>query len=1177
MFSRAEAQDERALANNVAGWARLLDSSTVVSVNRAVELLNQGAIACPESICVVFSASSQAYFLLYRAGFRELAMTNLARMEEGRGSPVKPGATTPIASTRASTPKRSCDFRTVPPSSVLFSAGKPFLKSPTSPVTPVTPLAHKLSHMATTPPALTSPIPLSNMPSESQPAADDADPATGEPPKTPISVPVEVIISSSSAKKATPTPGIPLASPLSSSSQNHACTSPGLGAPEKTFPAFPAAPLSLQAPTQPQAPQQQQQPQSQLQQQQQQQHQPHQQQHLQQQQSQLVYQQQHDNRARTPPSISERTRRGGNLSRRTSLSDNVNSNAMAPASALGTPSTSMASATSPVSQGSPVVPPQQPPEAAAAVAAAAAAAAAASTATAVSASAPVSAATSHSVRRTVPVPLRLPAADASSSDLGTSRPTTPGTNTAKTPKTPIRPPLVKSYATLNSNCTANCEEQINRTLESEQTPTATAAAAVMAATKQDGGAGGATSEIAPTRRSIERGGRSESRRGSGDQLSASLRQERTSERSQRSEPLRRLQAPGSPQRMAEGGEDVDVGGRTFRLIKIIGRGAFGVVWQARELVADTEPVAIKSVGAKTSKAFAAAVFEAELLRLLAPRLPPTCRERVPRYISHGSFRDGAGGGSVRLAMTFVRGDALDQWLYGISDEEHKRVDATQLVYGSLPGGRQHTLKLAAACSLARDLVTQLAGVFNVLQAIAFHRDLSSHNVLVECNEEVLVGAERIPKANFALIDFGLAVRSGSWHRDWSTSNLAGDPRYWTPPAWMALAFGFRYIETHPNRGFHRQYLSRLDHFSLGVLGLELLFALWDCDSEDAERYPTMLKAREHWCSFWLASVKLFQMFHNQGSHEVRQYIAWSPDHGLATVTNSLKQLRAALRSAASDPSNASRAGLLAVLADLIDERGTASWATLGAAAAEEPREKNHGSWRMPASRFADERGPPATSSASLGVPATAAAAAAAAVVVAAAAGNQHYRRARSIDKVEEEDSPRKGGCQHGNPRSVSLVNDPHPSIARHEGSPQAAREVQAYGSRERAQSFNSFHLPSRQSTSTTPAERQAVATVMPYTPPAWLAPQGTRSHSYIPPPPQNRSWVPAPVMPPSTPGAAAPKTQAAPVVAATVSLPPGAAAAAGAGAAAAAAVAAAAGGLPPTAMVTGTPEHISVA
>jgi len=362
---------------------------------------------------------------------------------------------------------------------------------------------------------------------------------------------------------------------------------------------------------------------------------------------------------------------------------------------------------------------------------------------------------------------------------------------------------------------------------------------------------------------------------------------------------------------------------------VIGRGAFGIVWLAQEKgKPEGKEIAVKAVTAKDSASFVTATFEAELLQILTAAMPAASRSHVPQYISHSATRSSSGGGMVRLAMSFVPGGALDKWLYGISDEEHKTVDVAQLVDGHLPGGQQGSWWFTNCCSIVRALLSQLAIVFASLQPIAFHRDVSSHNVLVD-----FPGGEESP--SFALIDFGLAVRSGSWNREWRNSNLAGDPRYWTPTAWMAFAFGFKYVATHPNSGFQQQYLHRMDHFSLGVLCMEVLFALWHTGEAYEGKHPGLLEVRAAWCKYWVAVIHLFQMFHRQGAQEVRQFLSQSQDEGVTCLCNHLRQLRQSLRTAAVQPLNSRCGALLRVLADLLDERGTVGWNEIGQMLAED--------------------------------------------------------------------------------------------------------------------------------------------------------------------------------------------------------------------------------------------------
>jgi serine/threonine protein kinase len=374
-----------------------------------------------------------------------------------------------------------------------------------------------------------------------------------------------------------------------------------------------------------------------------------------------------------------------------------------------------------------------------------------------------------------------------------------------------------------------------------------------------------------------------------------------------------------PSKPAEGsGEVHDVGGRQFQFLDVLGCGAFGIVWRAREQDSDAD-VAVKVIGCKDEASLAVATFEADLLQMLTAA-NSHLRDHVPRYVAHtvARRRGASAGGVVRLAMSCVPGGAFDRWIYGISDEDHKTADIARLIDGQFPGGQQGQWDLRPTCTLVRELLSQLSCVFHALRPIAFHRDVSAHNVLME-----LAPGAGSEAARFALIDFGLAVRSSNWNQQWRNSNLAGDPRYWTPAAWMAFGFGFKYVASHPNAGFQQQYLARMDHFGLGVMGLEALFSLCSLREEDA---PGMREARRAWAAYWATVVNLFQMFHNKGAQEVRSFLSHAREGGLGDLVDHLRRLRESLRAAAVHPQNGHCAALLLVLADLVDEMGTVSWA-----------------------------------------------------------------------------------------------------------------------------------------------------------------------------------------------------------------------------------------------------------
>lgn len=57
--------------------AALLDTNEVTSLRSAVDYLNAGVAPCPEGFCIVWSASKQAYFVLYRGHSKDIAFQQL--------------------------------------------------------------------------------------------------------------------------------------------------------------------------------------------------------------------------------------------------------------------------------------------------------------------------------------------------------------------------------------------------------------------------------------------------------------------------------------------------------------------------------------------------------------------------------------------------------------------------------------------------------------------------------------------------------------------------------------------------------------------------------------------------------------------------------------------------------------------------------------------------------------------------------------------------------------------------------------------------------------------------------------------------------------------------------------------------------------------------------------------
>ena len=81
---------------------------------------------------------------------------------------------------------------------------------------------------------------------------------------------------------------------------------------------------------------------------------------------------------------------------------------------------------------------------------------------------------------------------------------------------------------------------------------------------------------------------------------------------------------------------------------------------------------------------------------------------------------------------------------------------------------------------------------------------------------------------------------------------------------MLMVYGLRHLEALPDVGLLRQYEQRIDHFSLGVMGLEVLFALWtDQRKRMWEVHRTLGCKRSQgvrlaWRAFWSEAMGFYQ-------------------------------------------------------------------------------------------------------------------------------------------------------------------------------------------------------------------------------------------------------------------------------------------------------------------------------
>jgi len=384
-------------------------------------------------------------------------------------------------------------------------------------------------------------------------------------------------------------------------------------------------------------------------------------------------------------------------------------------------------------------------------------------------------------------------------------------------------------------------------------------------------------------------------------------------------------------------EVLSVGGRKFKRSGKLGQGSFAVVWEAYEVCNGgsgtaehgASALALKCSRPATPQLREACLFEAEVLRRLAMALPPKATNRVPKYIAHETYHEAAtpgvsGGPSttekVLLVMSKLEGKPLDEWLYGTTcPNQLKGMSMAALLDGPLPGGQIATCDLASAGAVGAAFMSQMAPVMAALTSIAYHRDISAHNFLVQQTTQGM---------QFSILDFGLAVRSSSWTADYKKMNICGDPRYFTPAAWMLMVYGHEYITANMDNSLLQQYLKRIDHFSFGVLMLEVFFGLWKGPDVDTKR--CVIEAWLAWRGYWSDAVALFQAYHAEGPEALRHKMARSS--ATTVQVQRLRHLCRALRAAAPVVASTSPAvsAIFRAAAEFVDPAGTLDWVDLPA-------------------------------------------------------------------------------------------------------------------------------------------------------------------------------------------------------------------------------------------------------
>jgi len=259
-------------------------------------------------------------------------------------------------------------------------------------------------------------------------------------------------------------------------------------------------------------------------------------------------------------------------------------------------------------------------------------------------------------------------------------------------------------------------------------------------------------------------------------------------------------------------------------------GSFGAVWAAEVRQGGTGEVAIKEIQCHNQAELANAQYEGRLLQMLqerggasgsslrqsrSPSTPPGSQgagrdERIPALVAQETELVGPDFWRVRLAMTKVPGVPLDRFLDWWQRERSMSTDNAFVQ-------RQ---RFAEACHFARALVAQLVPTFENISALAYHRDVNSHNILVD-------GGDGMGPC-FGLVDFGLAADLPGWRgpmgpSSWHLVDIGGDCRYWPMSAWLQFECGWQELSKYQVLAV--EYQTQLDMHAFGITTLQVLAAM----------------------------------------------------------------------------------------------------------------------------------------------------------------------------------------------------------------------------------------------------------------------------------------------------------------------------------------------------------------
>jgi len=324
-----------------------------------------------------------------------------------------------------------------------------------------------------------------------------------------------------------------------------------------------------------------------------------------------------------------------------------------------------------------------------------------------------------------------------------------------------------------------------------------------------------------------------------------------------------------------------VAGEHFTILGPLGKGSFGVVWEAQPQ-RGVATCALKEMRCKSEAEVTKVQAEGQVLGVVrrdvvSAGLPA---QRVPSMVAMEAEQTEQGKWQVRLAMSLVPGVALESVLEKCRKDAKSRLQSASV----------EPQEFARACLYTGQLLLQLAPVLDAFSSSVYHRDITPRNIQVHEPE-----GSGCPE--FGLVDFGLAVEAKKWRAgEAGTGGLAGDGRYWPASSWFVFCFGTRALERDDI--LRAEYRKNLDAHSLGLTALRCFVEMMPAQLGSGAVARALQRLCITWQHYWSDAKRLWQpifdAFRGNGNFdEVRAKFTKARVHSI--VSDDLCKLREALR------------------------------------------------------------------------------------------------------------------------------------------------------------------------------------------------------------------------------------------------------------------------------------------